>query len=173
MKNSQATPRYKFAPIDESGAFYFPTDNDCNYTVEVTNKYDRFNGNDILGNGNQVYEITITRGGCDDAEINNDPSVSVTIIHILSNNIASKGDDAIFFYYCDNGDNKGAERNRLFTMWFNEIKKQIPSLTLYPFQISGNEGELYHISLIISENHFNKEKYISEFKKMLEEDYSK
>lgn len=173
MINSQATQRYKFAPIEENGAFYFPTDNDCNYTVEVTNKYDRFNGNEILGNGKQVYEIMVTRGGCDDHELNNDPSVYVTIIHILASNIASKGDDAIFFYYCDNADNRGAERHRLFTKWFNEIKRQIPSLTLQPFQIPGHDGENYYISLVISENHFNKEQYISEFKKMLEDDYSK
>ena len=166
--------RYPFAPIaDNDGAFLFVTDNGCYYTIELSNKHSKFDGNDLLFNNGESFEISIDRQ-CDDPGKNPfDEAVSNTILHILSNNIASKGDTSTFFFVCDITDGDGKLRARKFNMWYKVILEDLPLLEKYNFILNGFESEEFDISLLIFCNHPNKKDYMDQFEAKLTNDFAK
>lgn len=166
-------PRYPFAPINDDGAFFFVTDKECYYTVAVSCKHQKFDDHELLFNGGDAFEISIDRKHDDPKKIHFDDAVSNTILYILSTNVASKGDTSIFFYVCDVADGDGSKRARLFNIWYGAIKSDLPLLEKHNFILLGFEGEKFDISLLIFSNHPNKDKYIEQFEKKLNEDFSK
>lgn len=166
-------PRYPFAPINDDGAFFFVTDNECYYTVALSGKHQKFDGHELLYNSGETFEISIDRKVDNPAKNHFDSAVSNTILHILTANVASKGDTSIFFYVCDIADGYGEKRARLFNIWFTAIKSDLPLLEKYNFRLLGFDEDKFDISLLIFNNHPNKSEYIAQFEKKLTEDYSK
>jgi hypothetical protein len=167
------TVRYAFAPISDDGAFLFVTDSGCYYTIQLSNKHQKFNDHELLFNDGEAFELSIDRK-CDDVGKSPfDDAVSNTILHILTTNIEAKGDTSTFFYVCDTTDGDGSLRARKFNMWYLAIKKELPLLEKYNFILPGFDGEKFDISLLIFSNHPKKEEYIEEFYKKLNSDFGK
>lgn len=163
--------RYAFAPINDDGAFLFVTDNGCYYTVALSCQHQKFKEHHLLFNNGESYEISIDRK-CDEGD-KYDDAVGSTIIYILSSNIKSKGDTSTFFFVCDISDGDGPFRARKFNMWYRTIKLSLPLLEKYNFILPGFDGEEFNVSLLIFENHPNKDEYVKEFEKTLTEDFCK
>lgn len=166
-------PRYPFAPINDDGAFLFVTDNECYYTIALYSNHNKFDGHELLFNGGETFELSIDRKYDDSGKSPYDDAVSNTIIHILTTNIASKGDTSTFFYVCDTTDGDGSLRARLFNIWYKTIKLDLPLLEKYNFILPGFGGEKFDISLLIFNNHPNKDEYIKQFELKLTDDFSK
>ena len=162
--------RYPFAPLRE-GAFFFPTDNGCFYTVEFAKSAIKLGKDTLLQNNGEVYEISFT-GTCDDIAIY-DSVVSATLIHIITTNIISRGDTAVHFYVCDNTDGFGKLRSRLFDLWYIGLEKEIAGLEKFNYMLKGIEEEEYHVSLFIFDNHPEYDNYVASFEKNLSENFSK
>lgn len=163
--------RYPFAPIN--GAFLFVTDLGCFYTIELSDKHEKFLDHDILNNDGKSFEISIGRVAENEDEEAYDEAVSSTILYILGTNIASQGDVSTFFYVCDTDNNEGKLRARKFNIWFYKLKKELPNLEKHNFIIQGYDNEEFDISLLIFNNHPYKEEYIKEFEDYLSTNFSK
>ena len=165
--------RYPFAPISgREGAFFFPDDFGCYYTVEISKAAGRFNKEDLLNNNGEIYEISF-ESSCEDERTGKDKAVSNTIIYIIGSSIASKGDTPVYFFVCDDSDNRGKARSKLFERWYLELHKSMPALQKHDFMVSGNNDDEYHISLFISSNHPFNADYIQRFEKNLSENFAK
>ncbi len=107
--------RYPFAPID-NGAFLFVTDQGCLYTVEISNRHNKFINDELLRNGGNVFEMSFYRKYFDMDHTIYDASIEATIMHIFCVNVLPKGDTCIFFFVCDTTDGNGKKRARKFNM---------------------------------------------------------
>lgn len=107
--------RYKFAPLS-SGAFFFPTDEGCDFTITIAEAGYYFWKSDMLSNDDKVFKLTFERR-CDEEDFDCDEAVCNTIIHIISSNMASMGDLSIYYHIWKDGNTYTyLVRTKLITM---------------------------------------------------------
>lgn len=153
------------------GAFFFLV-LDCLYTIKL-DKSNRYDSRPLLSNGGNNYEVIITKHGDFNGEQPpKDFSISATIVYILNMLLATKSEDSVFYYVCDNNDGNGKKRSRLFGVWYVSVQRSIPNLEKHNFIVPGFDGDEYFISLLIFSNHPNKKEFIESFGNSLE-DYNK
>ncbi|MCG7857237.1 DUF6169 family protein [Flavihumibacter sediminis] len=120
-----------------------------------------------------MFEISFDRD-CDHGSDLTEECATNTVRHIICTNIAGKGDTTVFYYVCDNSDQKAHLRNRKFKMWFTGHQKDylldshIENVKLVDPE---DENNCYYTSLIISKKHPNFKEYIEEYKKTIQQDF--
>jgi hypothetical protein len=143
-----------------SYSFVFPTDLGCFYAVEFFNKATRFSGNEILFNEGLMYEIIVTRSYLDPPpqrkERKFDSLVKPTLIKILDDFIRAGGISPVYFYVCENLDEKEAARRKLFAeIWY--MQSSLDEWHLYNHELKESEADPapWFLGLLIHENHMH------------------
>ena|SRR5450432_238972 len=158
--------KYKFAPLPKEGAFFFPTDEGCYYTVEIAEAGYKLWRSDLLNGDDRVFELSFDKT-CDESNPGFDEAITNTIIHIFWTNIASKGDTCVYYHIC--------EPNRddllLYTYWYDDFERLNPDFEAYDFVATDSEtAETYYTSLFIHKDNPDKALILSEFEKSISRD---
>lgn len=153
--------RYKFAPL-ESGAFFFPTDDGCYFTVAIEEAGFKLWQSDILSSDDKVFELSFDKTCDEDSTDKFDDAICNTIIHIFSSNIASRGDLFVYYHIWENDE----FHSKLYEHWYSDLEKALPGFEAFDYQAKETEeGEPYITSLFIHKNHPDKDLIDSEFQK--------
>lgn len=157
--------KYKFAPLEQEGAFFFPTDDGCHYTVEINEAGYKLWMSERLSTDDKVFELAFDRS-CDDADPGFDEAISNTLIYIFGSNMASKGETCVYYHICE--PDRGEARARLYDSWFEDLSIYIPDFEMIDFECRDAESEeKYFTSLFIHKNHPEKDLIISEFEEAI------
>lgn len=167
MSGRDTHTKYPFAPLEE-GAFFFPTDEGCYYTVEIGEAGYKLWASDRLSEDDKVFELSFDRK-CDEGEAPAfDEAISNTIIHIFGTNMASKGDTCVYYHICD--EERGAERARLYDWWFDDLKQFIPDFEMIDFEVLDIEtNQIFYLSIFIHKSHPDRNLIEGEFIRAMQE----
>ena len=154
--------RYKFAPVNSnSGAFFFPTDEGCYFTIEIQEGGYKLWKSDKLSGDDKVLELSFDVK-CDDCNPIYDDAVCNTIIYIFSSNMASKGDLLVFYHIWE----QQPAQSQLYENWYEDLEKALPDFEAFDFQAKEmGVDDPYITSLFIHREHPDKALIISEFEK--------
>jgi hypothetical protein len=156
---------YKYAPLEE-GAFFFPTDEGCYYTIEILEAGYKLWSSHRLSNDDKVFEISFDNS-CDGDDPGYDEAISNTIIKIIGSNMASKGDTCVYYHICEA--ERGKARDKLYSRWFKEIAKYVPEYIMFPIEVvDDEENDMYYTSLFIHRDHPDMTLIVTEFLKAIE-----
>lgn len=157
--------KYKFAPTD-AGAFFFPTDDSCYYTISIMEAGYKLWKSAKLTDDDKVFELSFDTK-CDENDPGLDESICNTITHIFISNIASKGDLFVYYHILEQNDKYAA----FYEHFYNDIEEQtdfeVHERTAAP---EGGE-EPYTISVVIHKRNPDSELIMSEFEKAISEYY--
>ncbi|QEH42307.1 hypothetical protein [Chitinophaga sp. XS-30] len=156
-------PLYPYASgpsVPPTQSFVFPTDLGCLYIIEFYSSIGRFSDDPILHNDGLIYEINITRSYLErppnKGERKFDNLVEPTIREILNNFIQAGGILPVYFYVCENGDEKENARSRLFAeRWY--LQSTLEGWILYNFELKEDQADPspWFLGLLIHEDHPN------------------
>jgi hypothetical protein len=153
--------RYKFAPL-ESGAFFFPTDQGCYFTVAIEEAGFKLWKSDKLSNDDKVFELSFDKTCDEDGETEFDDAICNTIIHIFSSNIASRGDLFVYYHIWE----KDEFHSKLYEHWYTDMEAALPDFDAIDYQAKEDEHAAPYItSLFIHKNHPDRDLIDSEFEK--------
>ncbi|GEP98710.1 hypothetical protein CCY01nite_49700 [Chitinophaga cymbidii] len=112
----------------------------------------------MLLNSGLIYEINITRTYLDQPpqkkERKFDSFVEPTLKEILNNFIRSNGTLPVYFYVCENSDEKEAARRKLFAnRWYAQSSLNDWHLYNYELRESDTDRDPWFLGLLIHENH--------------------
>ena len=155
--------QYNLEYDNDKGLYLFKTDNDIGYSISFM---EDGRLQDLLGLEEKLYSFSFQN-------INNTPhfsfdnKISNTIICSLKE-VFEKDCSFTFHYSCDNVDGKGFVRNRKFNIWYTKAHVENPLILKIDLQ-NTYEGTNYFSSLLIHENHPNKDLVIDSYKKGAED----
>lgn len=106
LKRINSLSPYRLTPTSRPLFYKFVTDFDVNYTIGFMP--------DNLQSEIEAYEFVIINDY--NLKSPRDPKLKRTILSLVYEFFHSQ--EAVMLYLCDTGDERQAERSRLFTMWF-------------------------------------------------------
>lgn len=162
MANHKDRIKYKYAPL-ENGAFYFPTDDGCNFVVDISKGEYMLWQSDYLLAHDSMFAIEFERS-CDDDETPYDRSTCDTILKIISSKIESNGDYCVYYHHwvedecCD----------ELYNTFYDELESALPGFEAFDYSWVDDQGLDRVLAVFVSKNNPDKGLIIEEFKKTIE-----
>jgi hypothetical protein len=161
LPNHKDRIKYKYAPL-ENGAFYFPTDDGCNFVVDIfKGEYFLWQSEYLLAH-DSIFAIEYERS-CDEIETDFDRPTCDTILKIISAKIESNGDYCIYYHHWIENDHC----NELYNTFYDELEGAIPDFEAFDFQWQDEDGVDRVTSLFINKKNPDKELIVYEFNKVV------
>lgn len=154
--------KYKYAPL-ENGAFYFPTDNGCNFVVDIFKGEYLLWQSDYLLSHDNMFAIEFEHS-CDDIETDFDRETCDTILKIISSKIESNGEYCVYYHHWVEDD----KYSLLYNTFYNELETALPDFEAFEFQWVDEDYNPRVLSIFINKNHLDKEVILEEFTKVVQ-----
>jgi hypothetical protein len=154
--------KYKYAPL-ENGAFYFPTDEGCNFVVDIfRGEYMLWPSEYLTTHGN-MFAIEYERK-CDDGEHPYDRATCDTILKIISSKIESNGEYCIYYHHWTEDDHC----DELYRTFYDELEGALPDFEAFNYSWIDEEDNARVLSVFIHKRNPDNEVIVEEFKKVVE-----
>lgn len=153
--------KYKFAPLD-TGAFFFPTDHGCHYTIYIKDGIHHLWNTQLFDDYN-FFRISFDKKWCDEDDPGLDDTICNTIFHIITSNMISNGALGVYYHVWEPTNN-----DMFYSHFYDEMELLVPEFEAFEFLPNDENGEQYPVSLFIHKNNPDKSLMISEFKKLAE-----
>lgn len=153
--------KYKYAPL-ENGAFYFPTDDGCNFVVDFYQGDYTLWQSEFIGEHGSVFAIEYERS-CDDKESAFDRATCDTILKIISAKIESNGEYCVYYHHWVEDDHCA----ELYSTFYDELEGELPDFEAFEYQWRDDKDNDRITSLFINKSNPDKEKIVEEFKKVV------
>lgn len=161
MANHKDRIKYKYAPL-ENGAFYFPTDDGCNFVVAIFKGEYLLWQSEYLLSHDSMYAIEFERK-CDEAELPIDRETSDTILKIISSKIESNGEYCIYYHHWINHEHY----DELYNTFYNELEGVLPDFEAFEYGWVDDNGDERILSVFINKSHPDKDVIVKEFTKVV------
>lgn len=162
MSNHQDRIKYKYAPL-ENGAFYFPTDDGCNFVVDIyKGEYMLWQSDYLLAHDN-MFAIEFERS-CDDPPMPYDRESCDTILKIISSKIESNGEFCVYYHHWVEDEHC----QELYASFYDELEGALPEFEAFEYQWFDDTGADRILSVFIHKKNPDKQHIVDEFKKVVE-----
>lgn len=162
MDNHKNRIKYKYAPL-EDGAFYFPTDNGCNFVVDIFQGEYLLWQSDYLLSHDSMYVIEFEYS-CDDLEPDFDRETCDTILKIISSKIESNGEYCVYYHHWAEDEHC----DLLYKTFYDELEEALPDFEAFELQWTDEEDKARVLSIFINKNHPDKDRILEEFTKVVQ-----
>lgn len=162
MPNHKDRVKYKYAPL-ENGAFYFPTDDGCNFVVDIFKGEYLLWQSDYLLEHDNMFAIEYERK-CDDGEPNFDRATCDTILKIISSKIESNGEYCVYYHHWSPGDHS----DELYATFYDELEGVLPDFEAFELEWYDDDKEKRILSVFIHKKNPEKGQIIKEFEKVVQ-----
>ena len=163
MPNHKDRVKYKYAPL-ENGAFYFPTDDGCNFVVDIfRGEYMLWQSDYLLAHDN-MFAIEFERS-CDEMEMPFDRATCDTILKIISSKIESNGEYCVYYHHWVENEHC----DELYNTFYNELEGALPDWEAFEYPWTDEEGNDRILSVFTHKNNPDKEIIVDEFTKVIQE----
>jgi hypothetical protein len=160
--NHKERIKYKYAPL-ENGAFYFPTDDGCNFVVDIFKGEYMLWQSDYLLAHDSMFAIEFERS-CDEAEAPFDRETCDTILKIISSKIESNGEYCVYYHHWVENDHCG----ELYDTFYDELEGVIPEFEAFEYGWIDDGGNPRILSVFINKQNPDKDTIVNEFLKVVE-----
>ncbi len=155
--------KYKYAPL-ENGAFYFPTDDGCNFVVDIFKGEYMLWQSDYLLAHDSMFAIEFERS-CDGGLPSSfEKETCDTILKIISSKIESNGEYCVYYHHWVENEDCG----ELYETFYDELEGVLPDFEAFEYQWLDDEGKDRILSVFINKNHPDKGKIVEEFTKVVQ-----
>jgi hypothetical protein len=161
MPNHKDRIKYKYAPL-ENGAFYFPTDEGCNFVVDINHREYLLWQSDYLSTHDSIFVIEYERK-CDENETVYDRPTCDTILKIISSKIESNGEYCVYYHHWVEDDNC----SELYDTFYDELEGALPDFEAFDYQWMDEENKPRVLSVFIHKHNPDKVTIVDEFKKVV------
>lgn len=127
MHNHKHRTKYKYAPL-ENGAFYFPTDDGCNFVVDIAHGEYMLWHSDYLLSHDSMFSIEFEKS-CDEDSPDLDRYTCDTILQIISSKIESNGEYCVYYHHWVVDD----QANELYSTFYNELEEVLPDFEAFEY----------------------------------------
>ncbi len=164
MPNHLDRIKYKYAPL-ENGAFYFPTDDGCNFVVDIFKGEYLLWQSDYLLSHDSMFAIEFERA-CDEGVVASpfERATCDTILKIISAKIESNGEYCVYYHHwvedehCD----------ELYNTFYDELEGVLPDFEAFEYPWKDDLGNDRILSVFINKSHPDKEAIVEEFTKVVQ-----
>jgi len=162
LSNHKDRIKYKYAPL-ENGAFYFPTDDGCNFVVDIfKGEYMLWQSEYLLAHDN-MFAIEFERA-CDDKESPFERATCDTILKIISSKIESNGEYCVYYHHWV----ENVHCDELYNSFYDELEGVLPDFEAFEYPWFDEIGNNRILSVFINKNHPDKDIIIEEFTKVVQ-----
>lgn len=165
MPNHQDRIKYKYAPV-ENGAFYFPTDDGCNFVVDISKGEHMLWQSDYLLAHDSIYVIEYERS-CDDLATpckKAERETCDTILKIISSKIESNGEYCVYYHHWVEDEHY----DELYSTFYDELEGALPDFEAFEYPWMDDSGAHRISSLFINKGHPDKAEIVEEFRKIIQ-----
>lgn len=162
MVNHLDRIKYKYAPL-ENGAFYFPTDDGCNFVVDIFKGEYLLWQSDYLLSHDSMFAIEFERA-CDENESPFERETCDTILKIISSKIELNGEYCVYYHHWVENEHC----DELYNTFYNELEDVLPDFEAFEYPWNDEAGKDRILSVFINKKHPDKEAIVEEFTKVVQ-----
>lgn len=162
MANHIDRLKYKYAPL-ENGAFYFPTDDGCNFVVDIFKGEYMLWQSDYLLDHDNMFVIEFERS-CDEGESKYDRPTCDTILKIISSKVESNGEYCVYYHHWVEDDNC----EELYSTFYDELEGVLPDFEAYDYTWMDENDNPRVLSVFINKQNPDKQIIVDEFLKTID-----
>jgi hypothetical protein len=162
LANHKDRIKYKYAPL-ENGAFYFPTDDGCNFVVDIFKGEHLLWPSDYLLSHDSMFAIEYERS-CENEFTTFDREVCDTILKIISSKIESNGEYCVYYHHWVEDENSSL----LYETFYDELEEVLPDFEAFEYEWFDDNSNMRILSIFINKSHPDKNLILDEFTKVVQ-----